>query len=104
MKSAPIRVGEIMLRDIIHRTFGALAVVVWVVGSIWGLIASFNWLEAKIGAFWSFVALLAAPIAFPIAALWAGLFDGNWSILLIGLGSFVGGMLLGMIASMAKAP
>jgi len=92
-----------MLRDILGRLIAGVAPIVWWVGGVWGLVATFGWLSDKIGTLFSLLALFVLPISLPIVALIAGFADGNWSIAGIGFGALViatvfgtvGGMILG---------
>jgi hypothetical protein len=79
--------------------FKLLGFLVWAIGGIWGAIASFGFLATKIGVFWAIVSMFFAPISLPLAAVWAGLSEGNWSILMIGVGSYISGMLLSVVGS-----
>ena len=66
--------------------------VIFAIGGLWGSIASFGFLSDKIGFFWALLSMILAPVSLTIAAIWAGVSEGNWSILTIGLVSTIAGV------------
>lgn len=93
-----------MIGDILGRLLTGFAFVVWYFGGVWGLFATFGFLEERIGFFFSALALFILPISFPATALFAGFAEGNWSLAIIAFGSMILAILSGMIGGAFKDP
>ena len=81
--------GRYMFRDIVGRLLLGIGPLVFWIGGIWTIFATYNWLVSKIGSFWAFVGLMVFGPAIPLIDIAAGVIDGNWSLFALSASTIV---------------
>ena len=80
--------------------FKVPAIIIYVLGGIWGLFITLGVIYHAFGFFFTLVAFLIFPIALYVAPLYAGFVDENWFPAIVCYGSGVLAIALYLVGSL----
>ena len=75
------------------------AIIIYVVGGIWGLIICLGIVSSKFGVVGAVIAFFLLPITVYLAPWYAGIAQGNWFPVILVYGTGIGAMILHAIGS-----
>lgn len=69
--------------------FKVPAMIIWIVGLIWGLIVCIGMVSTKLGFLGVLAGLIVLPVLVYLAPWWAAFVDGNWFPMMLIYGTSV---------------
>ncbi|MDD5360460.1 MAG: hypothetical protein PHI79_07335 [Sulfurovaceae bacterium] len=81
------------------KIFYGIAIIVWVVGGLFGFILSLGIVKANLGIVATVIAFFIAPITFTFAPWYEVYAHSNWQVIIINYGSAILGGIFAVISN-----